>query len=174
MANRDLGHFWLEYCNAVFTIVFLDPENLGKDTKFMLLSVIVLEISWIDPPYQLYHAARILSMISRELLQVGSWTLCLFLGFRGQGIRWWKPRFSIPTRSTPNHILPFWRSGAKLSKTFYGHNLGSNWGRDLILVCILGHVQQDGTVHFALSCLLYVCFWTQLKMMPMAPPPTLK
>ena len=56
MADGDLGYFWLEYRNAVFTIVFLDPKNLANDSSPMFLSVvIVLEISWIEFFYWPYR-----------------------------------------------------------------------------------------------------------------------
>ena len=41
MTSGDLEHFGLEFRNTVFTIVFVDPENLPVDTTPMLLSIIV-------------------------------------------------------------------------------------------------------------------------------------
>ena len=48
MAKDYLGHFYLEYRNAVFTMVFLALENLAVDASLVLLPVIVRDFGRIE------------------------------------------------------------------------------------------------------------------------------
>ena len=88
MAKDYLGHFYLEYRNAVFTMMFLALENLPVAASPMLLSVIVHELGHIKPPYAAVLRAKIQCAISHELYQVEARDLRLQLGFRGQGTPW--------------------------------------------------------------------------------------